>query len=253
MVPITRESSRYLEPRSHALKRKIRGGDTEYGRYRNRFQKRSELTRASGPGAPPGPAIVTLHRGACRPGARLVHADCVKPGQAICTRRVIWPLASQYVCLPASSGSFGAGWTLPSVSVARDVTMCSPEAGVPQRRRADHRVVGGDDPALGDPERAAAASRPPRQEDERGHGQQQHGQEQLGAHASPFSRTAASRSSTTPMAIRSTVWSAPAVRTRSVCRPISRCVLLPARRRASVSAVTGRRQRWRNHACGQKA
>jgi hypothetical protein len=185
LVPITRDFLHYPEPSTHAVKRKNGEVGSDNGRYRNRFQKRSELTRASGPGGAPGPAIVTLHRGACRPGARLVHADCVKPGQEICTRRVIWPLASQYVCLPASSGSSGAGWTLPSVSVARDVTMCSPEAGVPQRRRADHRVVGGDDLALGDPERAAAASRPPRQEDVRGHGQQQHGQEQLGAHASP--------------------------------------------------------------------
>ncbi len=48
------------------------------------------------------------------------------------TRRVIWPLLSQYVCLPARSGSSGAGWTSPFTSVARDVTVCSPGAGVPQ-------------------------------------------------------------------------------------------------------------------------
>ena len=45
------------------------------------------------------------------------------------TRRVIWPLLSQYVCLLAMSGSSSAGWTLPSASVARDVI------GVLRRRR----------------------------------------------------------------------------------------------------------------------
>ena len=50
------------------------------------------------------------------------------------TRRVIWPLLSQYVVLPARSGSSGAGWTSPSAAVAREVTVCSPGSGVPQSK-----------------------------------------------------------------------------------------------------------------------
>jgi hypothetical protein len=46
--------------------------------------------------------------------------------------RVAWPLLSQKVRLPVSQGSSGAGWTWPWVSIARDVTACSPGAGVPQ-------------------------------------------------------------------------------------------------------------------------
>ena len=42
------------------------------------------------------------------------------------------PLLSQKVTLLARKASFGAGCMLPSVSKARDVTRCSPAAGVPQ-------------------------------------------------------------------------------------------------------------------------
>src|SRR5688572_22581311 len=52
--------------------------------------------------------------------------------QVIRTRRVMWPLASQYVRLLARNGSSGAGWMFPSVSMARDVTVCSPRAGAGQ-------------------------------------------------------------------------------------------------------------------------
>jgi len=38
---------------------------------------------------------------------------------------VIWPLISRYVSLLAIRASLIAGWTLPAVSVARDVTVCS--------------------------------------------------------------------------------------------------------------------------------
>ncbi len=48
------------------------------------------------------------------------------------TRRVIWALLSQYVTLPVIHGSSGAGWTRPSVAIARDVTACSPGVGLPQ-------------------------------------------------------------------------------------------------------------------------
>jgi hypothetical protein len=36
--------------------------------------------------------------------------------------------------LLAIKGSSGAGWTFPSASMARDVTVCSPEAGFGQSR-----------------------------------------------------------------------------------------------------------------------
>ena len=52
--------------------------------------------------------------------------------QGISTRRVIWPLFSQKVLRLARKGSLGAGWMFPSTSIARDVTRCSPDAGVPQ-------------------------------------------------------------------------------------------------------------------------
>src|SRR5215212_5476271 len=48
------------------------------------------------------------------------------------TRRVIWPLLSQYVVLPARSGSSDAGCTSPSVALAREVIVCSPEDGALQ-------------------------------------------------------------------------------------------------------------------------
>ena len=50
------------------------------------------------------------------------------------TRRVTWPLLSQYVDLPASGGSSGAGWTSPSTAIAREVTVCSQAVGVPQSK-----------------------------------------------------------------------------------------------------------------------
>jgi hypothetical protein len=77
---------------------------------------------------------VALQRGACRLGARVVNANRAEPGQEICTRRVIWPLLSQYVVLPDSSGSSGAGWAFPSSAIARQVMVCSPGDGVPQSR-----------------------------------------------------------------------------------------------------------------------
>ncbi len=40
-------------------------------------------------------------------------------GQAMRTRRVMWPLLSQNVVLPARYGSSGARWTLPLASIAR--------------------------------------------------------------------------------------------------------------------------------------
>src|SRR4051812_23236465 len=45
------------------------------------------------------------------------------------TCRVIWPLLSQNVVLPARSGSSGAGWTSPSLAMAREVMVCSPADG----------------------------------------------------------------------------------------------------------------------------
>jgi hypothetical protein len=51
--------------------------------------------------------------------------------QGMRTRRVICPLFSQYVTLLARYGSSGGGWTLPSKSKARVVTLCSPTFGLP--------------------------------------------------------------------------------------------------------------------------
>src|SRR5262245_61008467 len=48
------------------------------------------------------------------------------------TRRLTWPLASQYVFLSAIQGSVGAGCTLPAVSIARELIACSPAAGLRQ-------------------------------------------------------------------------------------------------------------------------
>ena len=61
------------------------------------------------------------------------------------TRRVIWPLLSQYVFLFAIGGSVMAGWTLPDVSVARDVTVCSP--GVASGQDSDQNFQANSDPA----------------------------------------------------------------------------------------------------------
>ena len=47
-------------------------------------------------------------------------------------RRVIWPLLSQYVFLFAMIGSSIAGWTLPWVSIAREVIVWSPAAALSQ-------------------------------------------------------------------------------------------------------------------------
>ncbi len=54
--------------------------------------------------------------------------------QAILTRRVTWPLLSQYVCFLAIKGSSIAGWICPVVSIAREVTVCSPGEGFAQSR-----------------------------------------------------------------------------------------------------------------------
>ena len=73
-------------------------------------------------------ALASPSRGAW-PGRR---AHPGHGGQAMRTRRVIWPLLSQYVVLPARSGSSAAGCTSPFTAIARDVTVCSPDVGVPQ-------------------------------------------------------------------------------------------------------------------------
>src|SRR5215204_4141591 len=65
--------------------------------------------------------------------------------QPIWTRRVIWPLLSQYVFLFAMRGSVIAGWTLPAVSVARDVMACSP--AVASGQDSDQNFQVNSDPA----------------------------------------------------------------------------------------------------------
>lgn len=61
--------------------------------------------------------------------ARHRHAGPVSQRQTIRTCLVICPLLSQYVFLLAIRGSSFAGCVLPAVSIAREVTVCSPATG----------------------------------------------------------------------------------------------------------------------------
>src|SRR4029078_12136472 len=54
--------------------------------------------------------------------------------QEILMRRVTWPLLSQYVFFFAIHGSSIAVVICPEKSVAREVTVCSPDAGLDQSR-----------------------------------------------------------------------------------------------------------------------
>jgi hypothetical protein len=85
-----------------------------------------------------------------------------------------------------------------------------------QRRRADERIVGRDDYAVGDAERAAAVPCPMGQQDVGRHGEHQEEQEYLGTHPSPLRTSATNRTSRTPMASSRMLRIAPAARTRSV-------------------------------------
>src|ERR1700733_5032814 len=72
----------------------------------------------------------------CVPRRRFVAAGTML--QAIWICRVICPLLSQYVFLLAMTGSPIAGWSLPAVSIAREVIAWSPGIACQSRLQNRH-------------------------------------------------------------------------------------------------------------------